>query len=180
MLETHLPLVNYAAWRSIFSFTNFHKRLKTNGFLRPGAIWTRKSGSAILAFKITGDTIMAKIGHIALLSENQNTLADFYKNTFEMKEVFRHASKAGGGDAIYLSDGTINLAILPARGRKEGLYHFGFQVEDVDETFEQVKAAGGSSEAPKELPRDGRFAEVFIHDPDGTRIDLSAQGWKTV
>lgn len=122
---------------------------------------------------------MAKIGHIALLSENQNTLADFYKNTFDMKEVFRHQSKAGGGDAIYLSDGTINLAILPARGRKEGLYHFGFKVDDVDQTFEQVKAAGGSSDAPKELPRDGRFAEVYIHDPDGTRIDLSAQGWKT-
>jgi predicted enzyme related to lactoylglutathione lyase len=123
--------------------------------------------------------IMAKIGHIALLTEDQHTLSEFYKNTFGMKEVFRHASAKGGGDAIYLSDGTINLAILPARGRKEGLYHFGFQVDDIDSTFEQAKASGGSAEPPKDLPRDGRFAEVFILDPVGTRVDLSEKGWKT-
>jgi hypothetical protein len=29
------------------------------------------------------------------------------------------------------------------------------------------------------LPRDGRFAEVFIEDPMGQRVDLSEQGWKT-
>jgi catechol 2,3-dioxygenase-like lactoylglutathione lyase family enzyme len=160
-------------------FKKSRKQLNTKGFLPCSAIWTLNYALGYTRFQNNGDKPMAKIGHIALLSENQNTLADFYKNTFDMKEVFRHQSKAGGGDAIYLSDGTINLAILPARGRKEGLYHFGFKVDDVDQTFEQVKAAGGSSDAPKELPRDGRFAEVYIHDPDGTRIDLSAQGWKT-
>jgi predicted enzyme related to lactoylglutathione lyase len=122
---------------------------------------------------------MAHIGHIALLAEDQHALSDFYKNTFGMKEVFRHVSAKGGGEAIYLSDGTINLAILPARGRKEGLYHFGFQVEDIDSTFEQAKASGADAQAPMDLPRDGRFAEVFIHDPVGTRVDLSEQGWKT-
>ena len=121
---------------------------------------------------------MAKIGHIALLTEDQQTLAEFYKNTFEMKEVFRHQSNQGGGDAIYLSDGAINLAILPARGRKEGMYHFGFKVDDIDATFAQAKASGATSDAPKDLPRDGRFAEVFILDPVGTRVDLSENGWK--
>jgi catechol 2,3-dioxygenase-like lactoylglutathione lyase family enzyme len=120
-----------------------------------------------------------KIAHIALLSEDQQTLSEFYKNTFGMKEVFRHASAQGGGDAIYLSDGAINLAILPARGRKEGLYHFGIQVDNIAATFEKAKANGGAEQPPKGLPRDGRFAEVYITDPDGTRIDLSEAGWKT-
>jgi catechol 2,3-dioxygenase-like lactoylglutathione lyase family enzyme len=120
---------------------------------------------------------MAQIRHIALLSENQVALAEFYKATFGMKEVFRHVSKAGGGEAVYLSDGHINLACLPARGRPEGLYHFGFQVDDVDAAAE-LALAQGATQPPNELPRDGRFAEVYIKDPDGTRLDLS-KGWKT-
>ena len=37
----------------------------------------------------------------------------------------------------------------------------------------------GAQQGPRDLPRDGRFAEVFIKDPAGQRVDLSKQGWKT-
>jgi catechol 2,3-dioxygenase-like lactoylglutathione lyase family enzyme len=120
---------------------------------------------------------MPQIRHIALLSEHQVALAEFYKTTFGMVEVFRHESKAGGGEAVYLSDGHINLACLPARGRREGLYHFGFAVDDV-EAAAGLALANGATQPPLDLPRDGRFAEVYIKDPDGTRLDL-ARGWKT-
>ncbi len=122
---------------------------------------------------------MAKIRHIAIMTENQAQLAEFYKNSFDMKEVHRHASQEEevGGEAIYLSDGNINLAILPAGGRPEGIHHFGFQVDDVEATAKRTQA-GGARQAPKATPRDGRFAEAFIVDPAGTRVDLSRQGWK--
>ena len=121
---------------------------------------------------------MAKIGHIAIFAKDQAQLADFYKQTFGMKEVFRHSSKEGG-EAIYLSDGTINLAILPARGEQpEGIHHFGFQVENRVETV-RVAIDLGAKEGDATLPRDGRFAESFIHDPVGTRVDLSERGWQT-
>jgi catechol 2,3-dioxygenase-like lactoylglutathione lyase family enzyme len=119
---------------------------------------------------------MARIRHIALLTEDQPKLAEFYMKTFDMKEVHRHAAE-DGGYAIYLSDGSINLAILPARGRKEGIFHFGFQVDDVEKVADTAKA-GGAPQGPKSVPRDGRFAEVFITDPAGTRVDLSKEGWK--
>jgi catechol 2,3-dioxygenase-like lactoylglutathione lyase family enzyme len=120
---------------------------------------------------------MPKIRHIALLTKNQEAVAEFYKTAFDMKEVFRHQSKAGGGDAIYLSDGYMNLAILPARERPQGLYHFGFEVDDV-ESAAKTAVAAGATQPPVGLPRDGRYAEVFIKDPTGNRIDLSAVGWK--
>jgi catechol 2,3-dioxygenase-like lactoylglutathione lyase family enzyme len=120
---------------------------------------------------------MARIRHIALLTEDQPKLAEFYKTTFGMKEVHRHAVQIGG-EAIYLSDGAINLAILPARGRPEGIFHFGFQVDDVEATS-AVAQAHGATQGPMGVPRDGRFAEVFIVDPAGTRVDLSKDGWKT-
>ncbi len=119
---------------------------------------------------------MPKIRHIAIMTKDQPRLAEFYKNTFGLKEVHRHAV-SDGIEAIYLSDGYINLAILPATGRPEGIDHFGFEVESVQETARIAMEAGAKQE-PKPVPRDGRFAEVFILDPVGTRVDLSERGWK--
>jgi catechol 2,3-dioxygenase-like lactoylglutathione lyase family enzyme len=116
---------------------------------------------------------MAKIRHIALLTKDPPKLAGFYRNSFGMKEVARSGEKR---DAIYLSDGHINLAILPARGRPEGIYHFGFEVEDVERATRAAIEAG-ATKGTESLPRDGRFAEGFIRDPVGTRVDLSL-GWK--
>lgn len=114
---------------------------------------------------------MARIKHIAILANDNEALAEFYMKTFGMKAV-------GGGDggAIYVSDGYINLALISARGRPEGIFHFGFEVENLEETA-NVAVAGGAT-PPKRVPQDGRFNEAFIKDPVGTRVDLSEAGWK--
>jgi hypothetical protein len=123
-----------------------------------------------------------KIRHVAICTENTRGLADFYKNTFDMVEVMSQMPDDGQGAtdqrAIYLSDGYINLAILPARGKREGIDHFGFQVDDVQAVGRVGKDTGASTGiAPR--PRDGRYAEFRIHDPVGTRVDLSSGGWAT-
>lgn len=116
---------------------------------------------------------MARIRHIALLTQDPPALAEFYRSSFGMREVARSGEKQ---DAIYLSDGHINLAILPARGRPEGIFHFGFEVENVEHAMHTAIEAG-ATKGTDSLPRDGRFAEGFIKDPVGTRVDLSL-GWK--
>jgi catechol 2,3-dioxygenase-like lactoylglutathione lyase family enzyme len=120
---------------------------------------------------------MAKIRHIAVLTEDPQKLAEFYQSTFGMREVSRGQMKQGQ-QSIYLSDGYINMALLPARGRPEGIQHFGFAVESIQQTS-RVAQDNGANQGPQALPRDGRFAEVFIEDPMGQRVDLSEQGWKT-
>lgn len=123
---------------------------------------------------------MAKIRHIAIFSADQEKLANFYKNTFGMVEVWRHAA-AGHPDryGLYLSDGYINLAILPAGpGRAEGIDHFGFQVDDIDE-IAGLAGANGAQQLPEPTPQDGRFAEAAIKDPVGQRVDVSVGGWRT-
>jgi catechol 2,3-dioxygenase-like lactoylglutathione lyase family enzyme len=120
---------------------------------------------------------MARIRHIALLTKDTEKLAEFYRASFGLKEVARSGEGSSEhGRAIYLSDGHINLAILPARNRREGIYHFGMEVEDVKGATQTALAAGATG-GTAELPRDGRFAETFVLDPVGTRVDLS-QGWK--
>ena len=56
---------------------------------------------------------MARIAHIALLTKDTEKLAEFYKTSFGMKEVARSGEGGEHGRAIYVSDGHINLAILP-------------------------------------------------------------------
>jgi len=120
---------------------------------------------------------MPKIRHIAICGQDTNALSDFYKTTFGMHEVRRQDGQ--NGLSIFLSDGYLNLAVLPAdaNGGREGIYHFGFQVEDVQETGRVGKEAGAKYQmSPR--PRDGRYAEFRIHDPAGTPIDLAEKGWE--
>jgi len=115
---------------------------------------------------------MPKIRHIAIVSSNREKLADFYKQAFGMKQV------QGEGGAIYLSDGSINLPLNPQyAGREPGLYHFGFEIEDLESLKKKLKETGASSEVQRR-PRN-REAEYRVLDPDGNPIDLSTHGWPT-
>lgn len=122
-----------------------------------------------------------RIKHIALVAKDFVRVAEFYKTAFGMEEVHRHwTNEAKGLYTIYLSDGNINLAIFgPSEGsnRPEGIYHFGFQVDDVEEGYQQALAAGAKPPF-RDTPQDGRFNETFILDPVGQKVDI-ARHWKT-
>jgi catechol 2,3-dioxygenase-like lactoylglutathione lyase family enzyme len=121
---------------------------------------------------------MARIRHIALCVEDAENTAAFYKNAFGLTEVFRQRNDDTGGQwAIYLTDGYINLALLPVK-RTPGVDHFGFQVDDVEDALATAVAAGALP-PNKTLPRDGRQAETFVRDPLlGIKLDIS-RGWHT-
>ena len=123
---------------------------------------------------------MSRIQHIAIFARQNVELAEFYKSAFGMEEVFRQpAGPSGERTAVYLTDGHINLALLPSGPNgKEGIDHFGFKVDATQEAADGAVAAGAKKGATA-VPRDGRFAEVFVLDPVGTRIDLSESGWAT-
>ncbi len=121
---------------------------------------------------------MATIQHIAISCKENEALAEFYKTTFGMREVFSH-SPEGHPEVvgIYLTDGHINLALLPNLGNHpEGINHFGFVVDDIESTRETGVAAGAKP-GSNDIPRDGRYAEAYIVDPSGTRVDLTDKGW---
>jgi catechol 2,3-dioxygenase-like lactoylglutathione lyase family enzyme len=120
-----------------------------------------------------------KIRHIALFAEDQEKTVEFYKQTFGMYEVARPKGEPGQRRGIFLSDGYINLAILPGGGeRPEGIHHFGFEVDDIYAT-EKVAMKSGAKRGIDLRPKDGRFAEAGIVDPTGCGVDLSTAGWRT-
>jgi len=120
------------------------------------------------------------IQHLAIKTDDPPVLAAFYTATFGMVEVFRRNWERG---AVYLSDGHVNLALLPNNNNEieppdlRGINHLGIRIADLPAAMDKAYA-NGAKPSNRELPRDGRFAETFVFDPIGQRVDLSQQGWK--
>jgi catechol 2,3-dioxygenase-like lactoylglutathione lyase family enzyme len=56
--------------------------------------------------------------------------------------------------------------------------HIAIKVEDQEKTAEFYQKTFGMTEADKK-PRDGRFAEMGVHDPTGQLVDVTVPGWKS-
>jgi len=121
-----------------------------------------------------------KIKHLAVMSRDTEKLAQFYKDTFEMEEVNRSKGQHGI-PAIYLTDGYLNLAVLPCALQGEappGLNHFGWQVDSMDEI--STTLVNNGVEDPKMRPSNRPYAEFRGCDPDGNMFDLSVHGFTKV
>src|ERR1700682_3622541 len=80
-----------------------------------------------------GNSVFAKINHVAIVSEKYALLASFYESLFGMKR----SPKGKINRAITVGDGYVGLNINPRKpGRPGGLDHFGVQVEDVETVFD--------------------------------------------
>ena len=131
---------------------------------------------------------MARLRHIALSVPDPETTARFYEKAFGMKRIgtLDHTQASG----IYLSDGVINMAVLKYKidevvykeGGTEyvGLHHFGFWVDDLEETKDRIQSNGGSyltGAPPPESERANRFYEIKYFDPNGIVVDITETGW---
>ena len=117
-----------------------------------------------------------KIRHLAIYTPDTDKLAAFYARVFDMEIVLR-AGPIGKGP-VFITDGYMNLAILPATTRGEaavGLNHFGFHVDSVAGITKRLAAEG--VEEPTMRPA-GRYAEFRAADPCGNGFDLSEHGFQ--
>jgi catechol 2,3-dioxygenase-like lactoylglutathione lyase family enzyme len=122
------------------------------------------------------------VRHVGIATEDPARLADFYQFIFGMKEVGRNKTKEASTEAIYLSDGTINLGLVknsPVVGL--GLHVLGFHVPSLQEVEERLKkplALTYKGERPLELKQNLSDGSVHLLDPDGTYIAISEGGWE--
>jgi catechol 2,3-dioxygenase-like lactoylglutathione lyase family enzyme len=118
-----------------------------------------------------------KIRHLALFARDPEKVAKFYERVFEMEIVH----KSPTGNAHFLTDGYISLAVLPHSTCGEaaiGLNHFGFHVDDMEKFARRIAAEG--LEAPGKRPDDRPYAEQRACDPEGNMFDLSVHGFERV
>jgi predicted enzyme related to lactoylglutathione lyase len=81
----------------------------------------------------------------------------------------------------------VNLALLNYKGKTGsglenassfvGPHHFGFQVDDLEETRERIEANGGTFFFDLGKDTEKENFEHKFKDPDGVIFDLSQKGW---
>ena len=129
---------------------------------------------------------MAKLRHIAIACQDVEKTARFYEEVFEMKRVGE--TKSSIADGVYLSDGTVNLAILKYnsdeaagkdRGGKKyiGVHHFGFKVDSLETAEDAIKSAGGEFFLDLPIDKESLYFEKKFKDPNGIIFDISHNGW---
>ena len=114
---------------------------------------------------------MGKIRHIAYRCSDIETYEKFFVEGLGMEVVNRRT-----GGAVDLSDGSINITLLPSTltplSHESGLgvAHIGFEVEDEEATGERLKALG-ATEANTIRMSEAHY-ELKFEGPDGIVVDL--------
>ena len=94
------------------------------------------------------------INHISIRANDPSQVAEFYEKIFELKEAETYRDDG----SICMTDGKVKLLLRPRdnslyRGLREGLDHFGFKVDNLEQTKEDLDALAASD---PETPS-GRF-----------------------
>ena len=127
---------------------------------------------------------MAKLRHIAMQVPNLQEASTYYEKLFELDRICDVESEYG--NAVMLSDGTVNLTLLHfpegTKGGKNGpdwagLHHIGFVVDDKKKTGKLAEELGGTffMELPDNIP--GVDAETKYKDPNGIVFDIADHDW---
>jgi catechol 2,3-dioxygenase-like lactoylglutathione lyase family enzyme len=127
------------------------------------------------------------INHISLRAHDPSQVAEFYEKIFELKEAETYRDDG----SICMTDGKVKLLLRPRdnslyRGLREGLDHFGFKVDNLEQTKKDLDAlaasdpqtpsgrfVGGNGKKNEEDFRRCCLGQHFIADPDGVMIDIS-------
>ena len=127
---------------------------------------------------------MAKLRHIALAAEDPYATAEFYKQAFDFVEVRRTEPRGEGTSyGVFLSDGTISLAILrfgwdQGHGLDfRGIHHFGVLVDDVEPYIEKLEKLGAECFA-RRPPEVKSFYETKFRGPDRVVFDITDHPWR--
>src|SRR3954467_14973222 len=94
-------------------------------------------------------SIMPKLRHIAIATNDPKATAEFYKKAFGFEQVGETSPNSPLASGYFLSDGTLNIAVLKFKTDQigkgmdfTGVHHFGILVEDSEKTIAQLEALG--------------------------------------
>jgi catechol 2,3-dioxygenase-like lactoylglutathione lyase family enzyme len=111
---------------------------------------------------------MAKIRHIAYRAVDVDAMAKFFVDAMGMKMIQKRKN-----NAIDLSDGSVNITVLPLAaglGGKAGIDHIGFSTDNDQEQFKLLEAAGAEKAGAVNLGT--AYYEDKYRGPEGIIVDV--------
>jgi catechol 2,3-dioxygenase-like lactoylglutathione lyase family enzyme len=120
---------------------------------------------------------MPQLNYLAIMCEDPIRMRDWYQHWLGFEEYDR--DPAG---SVYITDGHMSLVLHKAGSapgettQEPGLHHFGFQIEnilDIERNLEDFDPSIRIERRPKE----DRYAEYRLRDPEGIIVDLSEKGY---
>jgi catechol 2,3-dioxygenase-like lactoylglutathione lyase family enzyme len=111
---------------------------------------------------------MAKIRHIAYRAVDVDAMAKFFVEAMGMQLIQKRKN-----NAIDLSDGAINITVLPLAagvGGQAGIDHIGFSGNSDQEQFKRMEAAGAEKAGAVNLGT--AYYEDKFRGPEGIIIDV--------
>lgn len=126
----------------------------------------------------------AKLRHIAIATNNPKETAEFYKKAFGFEQIGETSPTSPLAQGYFLSDGTLNLAILKFKTDQlgkgvnfTGVHHFGILVDDPDKAIEKLESLGAECFMGKDKGHGKGFFEIKFKGPDGTVFDIAGHPW---
>src|SRR5205807_1276994 len=113
-----------------------------------------------------------RIQYLAMVSEQPEKLANFYKSHFGMRELGR-----SNGD-VALTDGFFNISVMkPHEAAPElGLSHLGVAIQDIHEIEGRLEDFAPNADIRPESG-DLFHGEYRVSDPNGLTVSLSTQNF---
>jgi catechol 2,3-dioxygenase-like lactoylglutathione lyase family enzyme len=111
---------------------------------------------------------MAKIRHIAYRAVDVDAMAKFFVDAMGMTLIQKRKN-----NAIDLSDGSVNITVLPlaaGHGGQAGIDHIGFSTDNDQEQFRLLEAAGAVKAGAVNLGT--AYYEDKYRGPEGIIVDV--------
>lgn len=122
---------------------------------------------------------LGTVGHFGLAVREPERSAEFWKQHFDLKEIFRFE------EGIGLSNDAVTIVLHRGTPSPQTLGHMSFHLESMEElrgALERLREGGVDLEDPgdeigPEAPGSPHMG-LWFHDPDGYRWELSVQNAK--
>ena len=130
-----------------------------------------------LPFNIT------KIGHVVLRCQDINKSVEFYTQVLGFRVSDVYPDSMVDGKMVFMRCNSDHHGVALVGGVKESsrnieMHHMAFEVDDLDQRREKIKAFGGSDYGEKvtlDISGAGKLTLIYMTDPEGNIIEL--QKW---
>jgi catechol 2,3-dioxygenase-like lactoylglutathione lyase family enzyme len=128
-------------------------------------------------------SMAARLRHLGIAVRDPKKTMEFYVKAFGMKKIGEIHPDHVGASGYYVTDGTMNIAIVKFKTDEYagedfgkdfvGLHHIGFEVDDQTDSRSTIEGAGGS------FMWEGGLDHKKYRDVDGLIFETSAAGFAT-